>query len=78
MCRSSPMAAWGFGQLRQGLAMGADAVMLGAPLARATEAPGGGKHWGAEARHQTLPRGSRTDVGTVGSLEQILFGQPPL
>lgn len=56
------------------LAMGADAVMLGAPLARATEAPGRGKHWGAEARHQTLPRGYRTDVGTVGSLEQILFG----
>ena len=62
------------GSFVKALAMGADAVMLGAPLARATAAPGRGKHWGAEARHQTLPRGYRTDVGTVGSLEQILFG----
>lgn len=62
------------GSFVKALAMGADAVMLGAPLARATEAPVSGKHWGAEARHQTLPRGYRTDVGTVGSLEQILFG----
>ena len=54
--------------------MGADAVMLGAPLARATEAPGKGMHWGSEARHQTLPRGFRTNVGTVAPLEQILFG----
>ena len=48
--------------------------MLGAPLARATEAPGKGTHWGSEARHQTLPRGYRTTVGTVGPLEQVLFG----
>ena len=39
--------------------------MLGSPLARASEAPGKGMHWGAEARHQTLPRGFRTNVGTV-------------
>ena len=55
-------------------ALGADAGMLGAPLTRASEAPGRGTHWGAEARHQTLPRGFRTDVGTVGTLEEVLFG----
>lgn len=62
------------GSFVKALAHGADAVMLGAPLARATEAPGKGTHWGSEARHQTLPRGSRTTVGTVGPLEQVLFG----
>lgn len=62
------------GSFVKALALGADAVMLGAPLARASEAPGQGKHWGAEARHLTLPRGHRSDVGTVGTLEQILFG----
>ena len=62
------------GSFVKALAMGADAVMMGAPLARAAEAPGKGMHWGSEARHQTLPRGFRTNVRTVGSLEQILFG----
>ena len=62
------------GSFVKALAPGADAVMLGAPLARATEAPGKGTHWGSEARHQTLPRGYRTTVGTVGPLEQVLFG----
>ncbi|WP_125963409.1 GuaB3 family IMP dehydrogenase-related protein [Bifidobacterium dolichotidis] len=62
------------GNFVKALAMGADAVMLGAPLARAKEAPGHGIHWGAEARHATLPRGKRTNVGTAGTLEQILVG----
>lgn len=62
------------GNFIKALALGADAVMLGVPLARAAEAPGQGKHWGAEARHQTLPRGFRTDVGTVAPLQEILFG----
>ncbi len=62
------------GSFVKAFALGADAVMLGSPLARAEEAPGQGMHWGAEARHQTLPRGFRTNVGTVGSLESVLFG----
>ena len=43
-------------------------------LARATDAPGRGFHWGAEAHHPELPRGQRVEFGTVGTLEQILFG----
>ena len=62
------------GSFIKAFALGADAVMLGSPLARAEEAPGKGIHWGAEARHQTLPRGFRTNVGTVGTLEDIMFG----
>ena len=62
------------GSFVKAFALGADAVMLGSPLARASEAPGKGMHWGAEARHQTLPRGFRTNVGTVGSLQEVRFG----
>ena len=62
------------GSFVKAFALGADAVMLGSPLARASEAPGKGMHWGAEARHQTLPRGFRTNVGTVGSLQEVMFG----
>ena len=56
------------------IACGADAVMLGAALARATEAPGHGWHWGSEATHPEVPRGHRAHVGTVGTFEQILYG----
>lgn len=62
------------GSFVKAFALGADAVMLGSPLARASEAPGKGMHWGAEVRHQTLPRGFRTNVGTVGSLQEVMFG----
>ncbi|QCB92964.1 GuaB3 family IMP dehydrogenase-related protein [Cellulomonas shaoxiangyii] len=62
------------GDLVKAIACGADAVMLGAALARAEEAPGRGYHWGPEAHHPQLPRGERVHVGTSGSLEQILFG----
>ncbi|WP_022917737.1 GuaB3 family IMP dehydrogenase-related protein [Ruania albidiflava] len=62
------------GDLVKAIGCGADAVMLGAALARAEEAPGRGWHWGSEAHHPQLPRGERVRVGTVGSLEQILFG----
>jgi len=60
--------------LCKAFAAGADAVMLGSPLAQATEAPGGGYHWGMSHPHPALPRGTRVKVGTSAPLEQILFG----
>jgi IMP dehydrogenase len=62
------------GELAKAIASGADALMLGSPLARAEEAPGHGTNWGMAAPSPTLPRGTRIQVGTVGSLERILFG----
>ncbi|GMA32233.1 guanosine monophosphate reductase [Litorihabitans aurantiacus] len=62
------------GDLVKAIACGADAVMLGAALARATEAPGRGWHWGSEAHHPDLPRGERVRVGTVGTLREVLHG----
>ncbi len=62
------------GELAKAIACGADAVMLGAALARAAEAPGFGYHWGPEAHHAQLPRGERVHVGTLGSLSEILDG----
>jgi len=62
------------GDIVKAIACGADAVMLGAALARATDAPGGGWHWGGEAHHPELPRGERVRVGQVGTLEAILNG----
>jgi len=62
------------GEIVKAIACGADAVMLGAALARATDAPGRGFHWGSEAHHPRLPRGERVEVGALGSLEEILLG----
>ena len=54
------------GELAKAIAAGADALMLGSPLARAEEAPGRGTNWGMAAPSPTLPRGTRIRVGTVG------------
>ncbi|MDR6971433.1 IMP dehydrogenase [Leifsonia shinshuensis] len=66
------------GDIVKAIACGADAVMLGTTLARATDAPGGGWHWGAEAHHSQLPRGNRVAVGQVAPLEEILYGPAPV
>jgi IMP dehydrogenase len=62
------------GDIAKAIACGADAVMIGSPFARASDAPGQGFHWGAEAVHADLPRGERVEIGTVGTLQEILFG----
>jgi IMP dehydrogenase len=62
------------GDLVKAIACGADAVMLGAVLARSVEAPGRGWHWGPESHHRELPRGDRVRVGTVAPLTEILAG----
>ena len=62
------------GELAKAIAAGADVAMLGSPLARAAEAPGGGVNWGMAAPSPVLPRGTRIQVGTLGTLERILFG----
>src|SRR3954454_13324072 len=62
------------GDVAKAVACGADAVMIGSPLARAYEAPGHGYHWGMATFHPTLPRGTRVSPVQNGSIEQILQG----
>ncbi len=66
------------GDLCKAFACGADAVMLGTPLAQAEEAPGKGYNWGMANPHPDLPRGTRVNVGVKGTLKQLLFGPTSL
>ncbi|MEL4893901.1 GuaB3 family IMP dehydrogenase-related protein [Crocosphaera sp. Alani8] len=66
------------GDICKCIACGADAVMIGSPIARAAEAPGRGYHWGMATPSPVLPRGTRINVGTTGTIEEILTGPAKL
>lgn len=62
------------GDIIKAIACGADAVMLGSTLAKASDAPGHGWHWGQEAHHEDLPRGRRVKVDQIAPLSEIVNG----
>jgi IMP dehydrogenase len=62
------------GDVSKAIACGADAVMIGSPLARGHEAPGHGYHWGMATFHPDLPRGARVQTVQNGTLEEIITG----
>ncbi|MFM7193132.1 MAG: GuaB3 family IMP dehydrogenase-related protein [Microcystaceae cyanobacterium] len=66
------------GDICKCIACGADAVMIGSPIARSKEAPGRGFHWGMATPSPVLPRGTRINVGTTGSIREILTGPAKL
>jgi IMP dehydrogenase len=66
------------GDVAKAIACGADAVMIGSPLARAVEAPGRGHHWGMATFHPDLPRGTRVRTRPLGTLKEILLGPAPV
>jgi IMP dehydrogenase len=62
------------GELCKAIASGADAVMIGTPLAQSKEAPGQGFNWGMASPHPALPRGTRVNVGIKGTLKELFYG----
>ena len=66
------------GDIAKAFACGADAVMIGSPLARASDAPGRGYHWGMATFHSDLPRGVRVQASPLGTMEEILKGPSSL
>jgi IMP dehydrogenase len=66
------------GDICKCIACGADAVMIGSPIARSAEAPGRGYHWGMATPSPVLPRGTRISVGTTGTIAEILRGPAKL
>ncbi|MCA2811317.1 MAG: GuaB3 family IMP dehydrogenase-related protein [Microcystis sp. M090S1] len=66
------------GDICKCIACGADAVMIGSPIARSLEAPGRGFHWGMATPSPILPRGTRISVGSTGTIAEILVGPAKL
>lgn len=66
------------GDICKCIACGADAVMIGSPIAKSAEAPGRGYHWGMATPSPVLPRGTRINVGTTGTIKEILTGPAKL
>ncbi len=62
------------GDVAKAIACGADAVMIGSPLARAYEAPGRGYQWGMATFHPTLPRGARVKTDRCATIVEVLVG----
>lgn len=62
------------GDICKAISCGADAVMIGSPIAKAEEAPGNGFHWGMATPNAVLPRGARIEVGTNGTIKEIMHG----
>ena len=64
------------GDLAKAIACGADAVVLGTPLAESAEALGDGWFWPTAAAHPSLPRGAllQVAVGERLPMDQVLNG----
>ena len=62
------------GDVCKAFAAGADAVMIGSPLAGASESASRGCNWGMATPDPNLPRGTRIQVGVRATLQEILVG----